>query len=56
MTSTSPSPELLLLTFTGKDHPGIASRLTGLLAEAGAAQALVSDGHVRGKVVLDLEA
>lgn len=54
MTSTPPSPELLLLTFTGKDHPGIASRLTGLLAEAGAALLDIEQVVVRGQLTLCL--
>ena len=54
MTSPSASHESLLLTLTGRDHPGIASRLTGLLAHAGAVLLDIEQVVVRGQLTLCL--
>ncbi|AKQ68967.1 Phosphoserine phosphatase [Myxococcus hansupus] len=51
---TSPSSESVLITVTGKDQPGITSRLTGLLAEAGAELLDVEQVVVRGRLTLCL--
>ncbi|GHG67809.1 phosphoserine phosphatase SerB [Comamonas sp. JC664] len=51
---TSPSSESVLITVAGKDQPGITSRFTGLLAEAGAALLDVEQVVVRGRLTLCL--
>lgn len=51
---TSPPSESVLITVTGKDHPGIVSRLTGLLAEAGAELLDVEQVVVQGRLTLCL--
>ncbi|MFY0573129.1 ACT domain-containing protein [Cystobacter fuscus] len=42
------------MTLTGRDHPGIASRLTGLLADAGAVLLDIEQVVVRGQLTLCL--
>ncbi|MCP3104704.1 phosphoserine phosphatase SerB [Myxococcus sp. K15C18031901] len=44
----------VLITVTGKDHPGITARLTGLLADAGAELLDVEQGVLQGHVTLCL--
>lgn len=51
---TSPPSESVLITVTGKDHPGIVSRLTGLLAEAGVELLDVEQVVVQGRLTLCL--
>lgn len=51
---TPPLSESVLITVTGKDHPGIVSRLTGLLAEAGAELLDVEQVVVQGRLTLCL--
>ncbi len=51
---TSSPSESVLITVTGKDHPGITSRLTGLLAEAGAELLDVEQVVVQGRLTLCL--
>ncbi|MFP2961602.1 phosphoserine phosphatase SerB [Myxococcus sp. 1LA] len=51
---TVPPSENVLITVTGKDHPGIVSRLTGLLAEAGAGLLDVEQVVVQGRLTLCL--
>jgi phosphoserine phosphatase len=48
--STAP----VLLTVTGRDHPGIIARLTGLLAQAGAQLLDVEQVVVQGQLALGL--
>jgi phosphoserine phosphatase len=53
--SDSQSPQdTVLVTVTGKDSPGITARLTGLLAEAGAALLDIEQVVVRGQLTLCL--
>ncbi|MBF5045063.1 phosphoserine phosphatase SerB [Aggregicoccus sp. 17bor-14] len=55
MSAPSGSPSApLLLTVTGRDHPGIAARLTGLLAHAGAQLLDVEQVVVQGQLTLCL--
>ncbi|MCP3058509.1 phosphoserine phosphatase SerB [Myxococcus sp. K38C18041901] len=51
---TSSSPGCVLVTVTGKDHPGITARLTGLLADAGAELLDVEQVVVQGRLTLCL--
>jgi phosphoserine phosphatase len=46
--------DTVLVTVTGKDSPGITARLTGLLAEAGAALLDIEQVVVRGQLTLCL--
>jgi phosphoserine phosphatase len=53
--SDSQNPrDTVLVTVTGKDAPGITARLTGLLAEAGAALLDIEQVVVRGQLTLCL--
>jgi phosphoserine phosphatase len=49
-----PPSEHVLVTVTGKDHPGITARLTGILAEAGAELLDLEQVVVRGRLTLCL--
>ncbi|MFY1826704.1 phosphoserine phosphatase SerB [Myxococcus fulvus] len=51
---TSTAPGCVLVTVTGKDHPGITARLTGLLADAGAELLDVEQVVVQGRLTLCL--
>ncbi|QSQ10885.1 phosphoserine phosphatase SerB [Myxococcus landrumensis] len=51
---TSTSSGCLLVTVTGKDHPSITSRFTGLLAQAGAELLDVEQVVVQGRLTLCL--
>ena len=51
---TSRPSDCVLVTVTGKDQPGITSRLTGLLAEAGAELLDVEQVVVHGRLTLCL--
>ncbi|NTX09311.1 phosphoserine phosphatase SerB [Myxococcus sp. CA051A] len=51
---TPTSSGCVLVTVTGKDHPGITARLTGLLAEAGAELLDVEQVVVQGRLTLCL--
>src|SRR5688572_27224243 len=53
--SDSQSPQdTVLVTVTGKDSPGITARLTGLLAEVGAALVDIEQVVVQGQLTLCL--
>lgn len=53
--SDSPNPQdAVLITVTGKDHPGITARLTGILAEVGAALLDIEQVVVQGQLTLCL--
>ncbi|MFL5355796.1 phosphoserine phosphatase SerB [Archangium sp.] len=53
--SDSPTPQdSVLVTVTGKDHPGITARLTGILAEVGAALLDIEQVVVQGQLTLCL--
>ncbi len=53
--SDSPNPQdSVLITVTGKDHPGITARLTGILAEVGAALLDIEQVVVQGQLTLCL--
>jgi phosphoserine phosphatase len=53
--SDRPNPQdSVLITVTGKDHPGITARLTGILAEAGAALLDIEQVVVQGQLTLCL--
>jgi phosphoserine phosphatase len=53
--SESPSPQdTVLVTVTGRDGPGIIARLTGILAEAGAALLDIEQVVVQGQLTLCL--
>jgi phosphoserine phosphatase len=54
MTSPPSSHESLLLTLTGRDRPGIASRLMGLLAHSGVVLLDIDQVVVRGQLTLCL--
>ena len=54
MTTTSAPSESLLLTFTGRDRPGIVSRLTGLLTDVGARLLDLEQVVVHGQLTLCL--
>ncbi|MCP3164826.1 phosphoserine phosphatase SerB [Myxococcus qinghaiensis] len=51
---TPTSSGCVLVTVTGKDHPGITARLTGLLADAGAELLDVEQVVVQGRLTLCL--
>lgn len=51
---TSRPSDCVLVTVTGKDHPGITARLTGLLADAGADLLDVEQVVVQGRLTLCL--
>jgi phosphoserine phosphatase len=51
---TARPPDCVLVTVTGKDHPGITAHLTGLLAEAGAELLDVEQVVVQGRLTLCL--
>ncbi len=48
------APEHVLVTVTGKDHPGITARLTGILAEVGADLLEIEQVVVQGQLTLCL--
>ncbi|MCY1074621.1 phosphoserine phosphatase SerB [Archangium lansingense] len=53
--SDSPNPkDAVLITVTGKDHPGITARLTGILSEVGAALLDIEQVVVQGQLTLCL--
>jgi phosphoserine phosphatase len=53
--SDNPNPQdAVLVTVTGKDHPGITARLTGLLAKGGAALLDIEQVVVQGQLTLGL--
>jgi phosphoserine phosphatase len=54
MSSTSAS-DVVLLTVTGREQPGITARLTGLLAKVGATLLDIEQSVVRGQLTLCME-
>lgn len=54
MPERRPPPDAFLLTLTGRDHPGITARITGLMLEAGALLLDIEQVVVRGQLTMCL--